>query len=830
MVRQRSAKPLLSGSNPLRASTEKIMRKHLVTVLLFGGTLLNAQDIYTIAGIPYNHRNDVDSQPALMAPLGPVYGLLIDKLTGRLIFHDQLLVLRLETEGTLLTVAGTESFYTPLPRPSDSNLASALRVGVLRGMAQDAAGAFYLADAGAGRVYRIAPDGTVSTFAGGGTLPPGFQSNGGPATAAQLLSPRGLVFDSKGNLDIAEVFCSCIRKVTPDGIISTVYTLPPPPMRARLPNIEGLAIDAQDNLYFTEYYGHVVVRLAADGSGATTIAGTGTAGYSGDGGLANAAQLSGPSGVTLDASGNLFIADTLNHRIRKVASDGTISTFAGTGTCGFSGDGGPAVAAQLCQLAQTVFDGDGTLLIADYGNRRVRRIAADGTISTIAGSGANDPALFHPAPSGNGGPEIHAAFNLLSGAAFDSVGNLYLSDSQANVIRKISVNGTVSTFAGTGENKYSGDGGPAANAAIDHPGPLSVSPDGSLYVISGDSRIRKISPDGTIHLVAGLGTGTGLNRSGGDGGLAVHATLNEPGQVAFDQQGNVYIADTSNARVRKIDKNGIITTVAGPGQQGVDYYNGVAVDAQGQLYVAWTHAQPPSVNATVNRVNPDGSLTAIAGNGQPCPGPGPFTGEGMLATQIPLCAVVALTVDHNGLLNLAEGDYGLVLRLAADGMIQRVAGNRESSTIGDGGPALQASLVGGQGWLPGTVIFDPAGSLYLTEPGLNYIRELTTKPYALTAIPASIDVSGSTVQTQTVALSANFAEPFPYAVRVSTADGANWLSANRVTGVTGESLKVRIDSTGLAKGCYHGTVSLTVSLASGARMEETRVPVMLTVS
>ena len=145
--------------------------------------------------------------------------------------------------------------------------------------------------------------------------------------------------------------------------------------------------------------------------------------------------------------------------------------------------------------------------------------------------------------------------------------------------------------------------------------------------------------------------------------------------------------------MRKIDPSGIITTVAGPGQQGIDYYNAVAVDPQGNLYVAWTHALPPSTEATVNRVNADGSLTPVAGSGQPCTGAETFT-DGVPALQAQLCAVVGLSVDHDGLLNLSEGVYSLVLRLKADGTIQRLAGNTAVSNIGDGGPALEASLIG----------------------------------------------------------------------------------------------------------------------------------------
>jgi sugar lactone lactonase YvrE len=806
------------------------MRTCLASALLSLTGLLYAQNIFTVAGIPYTHRNAVDSQPALSAPLNSVYGLLIDKITGRLLFNDEVLVLRLEPDGTLLALAGRGPNREQQFRrvTTGSTLASILSVDLFRGMAQDATGLLYLSDVGAGRVYRVASDGTVTTFAGGGTQPPGFQSDGGLAIAAQLASPRGLVFDSKGNLDIAEVFCNCIRQVTPGGIISTLYTLPSLSPFNRIVNVEGLAIDAQDNLYFTEWLGNLVVKVAADGSAATTIAGTGVAGFSGDGGPAAAANLNGPSGVTLDENGNIYIADTRNHRIRKVAPDGTITTIAGTGTCGFSGDGGPAAIAQLCYPAETLFDSSGSLLIADYGNRRVRKMATDGTITTIAGSGKNDANLFFPGSSGNGGPEIHAAFNLVGGIAIDPAGNLYVSEAQGNVIRKIAPDGTVGTFAGTGQRGTSGDGGPAIRADLFNPGPLSVGPDGAVYVITSDSRVRKIAPDGRISLVAGTGTGTGLIRSQGDGGLAVNATLNEPGEVAFDRQGNIYIADTSNARVRKIDKGGIITTVAGPGQQGVDYYNAVAVDPQGNLYVAWTHALPPSVYATVNRVNPDGSLTPVAGTGQPCTGgPGQFAGDGVPATQARLCAVVGLAVDPNGLLTLSEGGYSLVLRLAADGTLQRVAGNTAATNIGDGGPALEASLIGGQGWSPGTVAFDPAGNLYIAEPGLNYIRQVIRTAHKAEVLPDRISVSGATTQSQALTVSGNFAEPFPYAVRVSTADGGSWLSANRVTGLTGESIQVSVNPAGLSSGSYHGTVAVTVSLPDGGISQEVDIPVSL---
>jgi sugar lactone lactonase YvrE len=793
--------------------------RHLGHILLCCGALASAQTIYTVAGIPYSPRDSIDGKPALAAPLNNVHGLLIDKTTGRLLFSDQTLVSRLEPDGTLLALVG-RGLGAQDGAASNGTPASFLSTEGLAEMAQDAAGVLYVSDEFAGRVYRIGLDGAVTTFAGGGTLAAGFASDGGPATAAQLQSPRGLAFDSQGNLDIAEVFCACIRRVSPAGIVSTVYTLtrPAPPNYVEP---EGLTIDAQDNLYLSEWMGHQIVRIDPAGN-ATVIAGTGTAGYSGDGGPATAAQLNGPSGVALGADGSVYIADSGNNRIRRVAPDGTISTIAGTGTtssnlnlpgpCAFSGDGGPAAQAQLCEPAELLFDSAGNLYVTDYGNRRVRVISPGGVITTVAGYGQIPGAVLGPLPpDGDGGPAIHGTFNYPGATVFDSAGNLYVSDSGDNIIRKIAPSGIISTIAGTGQSGYAGDGGPALQAVLSRPGPLAIDPRGNLFVITGDSRVREITPDGIIHLVAGTGTGTGLDRAQGDGGPAIDATLNEPGGVAFDAAGNIYIADTSNARLRKIGTNGVITTVAGPGQQGTDYYNAVAVDPQGNLYLAWTHAAvypAVSTNAlagTVDRVGPGGTLTPVAGNGQPCPG-GPFGMEfpfdGMPALDAQLCEVPSMMIDSTGIMYLAYGTQ--ILRITTDGIIHAAAGDALATATGDGGPALQAGLNG-----PGTPTFDASGNMLF--PDTDRVREVTTTPYVLSLSPDHIGWVGPQAQTWSISTPANFAEPLPYTVSVTTTGGGSWLSTNRVTGLTGEPVTVSLNPAGLAPGFYQGTVSLLLT-------------------
>ncbi len=507
---------------------------------------------------------------------------MLDRASGRLIINDQTLVERLEPDGTLLALAGSGAPNSLDSDTADGVPASALRLSLLRGMAQDSSGALYLAEALQGIVFRVGLDGTVTKF---------YQ--------AMPFSPRGMVFDSHGNLDIADEVCACIIRLDTAGVKSTVYKLPP---STEFTTVEGLAIDAHDNLFVTEYFGNQVLRIAADGS-VTTVAGTGVAGFSGDGGRATEAQLRGPTGIAVASDGTLYIGDSLNNRVRRVTPDGMISTIAGTGVRGFSGDGGPAVAASLNIPAQVVADGGGNLYVADFFSGHVRKVSAAGIITTVAGNGDIAQTDIPFPPVGDGGPAIQATLRDVTAVVADPAGNLVVADFLGNRVRKIAPDGTISSLG-----------------AIDGPVGLALDGQGAIYVSTGDSRVRKIDSNGTISLFAGTGTGTGLIRSQGDGGPATSATLNEPKQIAVDAAGNLYIADTSNARLRRVDTKGIIQTVSGPGQQGVDYWNGVAIDGTGTVFVATTHALTTGVFSQVQRLNADGSLTPIAGNGQFCTG------------------------------------------------------------------------------------------------------------------------------------------------------------------------------------------------------------------
>jgi hypothetical protein len=273
----------------------------------------------------------------------------------------------------------------------------------------------------------------------------------------------------------------------------------------------------------------------------------------------------------------------------------------------------------------------------------------------------------------------------------------------------------------------------------------------------------------------------------------------------------------------------VITTIAGPGVQGTDYYNGVAMDPQGNLYLAWTHAllyplvTTNAISGMILRLNADGTMTRVVGSGVPCTG-GPvgtqFAFDGMPATAAQLCEVQSMMIDKNGVIYFPYGSQ--ILRVTTDGIIHVVAGNSLATAIGDGGPALAAGLNNIQ---PGLPTFDPDGNMVIPQAGLDRLREVTTAAYALSVSPGSI--SATAAQTVTLTTSANFQEPFPYQVKVTTDDGGAWLTVNRATGLVGESITVKLNPAGLAAGTHHGAV--TVGAEAGVS-QLVSVPVSLVVN
>ena len=365
--------------------------------------------------------------------------------------------------------------------------------------------------------------------------------------------------------------------------------------------------------------------------------------------------------MALDGAGNLYIADSLNQRIRKVDAAGAISTVAGDGTRGFGGDGGAAVAAQLDFPRGVALDGAGNLYIADSLNQRIRKVDAAGAISTVAGDGTRGY-------GGDGGAAVAAQLDFPRGVALDGAGNLYIADSLNQRIRKVNAAGVITTVAGDGTEGYGGDGDAALAAQLNRP--FGVMPDGAgnLYIAdTGNHRIRKVNAAGRISTVAGDAT-RGYGGYGGDGGAALAAQLNSPIGMALDGAGNLYIADAGNHLIRKVDTAGVITTVAGSGTAGFSGDGGAAVAAQlnspagmaldgaGNLYIA------DAGNHLIRRLTPVSTPRISAG------GVVPATGTPLVSRISPNAIISVFGHEFAGTRTLnpvIDADGGIAVNLAA---------------------------------------------------------------------------------------------------------------------------------------------------------------------
>ncbi len=663
-----------------------------------------------------------DMRPAVEAALNNPNAIAFDSKGNAYIADtDNNRIRKVSTDGTITTIAGTGDNGLS----GDGAAATLAFLNRPRGVAVDSMGNIFIADTSNHRIREIdAMSGNISTVVGTGTR--GFAGDGAAATGAQLNFPRSVSVDDKGVLVIADTNNFRIRQVDAMGMITTIAgdgtqgsagdgaaaTM------AKLNLPTSVAVDGMGNVFLADSNNHCIRKITPSNMNfITTVAGSGSPGFAGDGMAATSALLNLPTGVTLGPNGSLLIADMGNSRIRQVDAMGNINTVAGSGGRGFSGDGGNAKAAQLDTPFTVTVAQSGDLFIVDSANARIRRVRTTGTtsiITTFAGGGVGDR-----------GAAAQATLQFPTGVAQDMAGSIYIADTENNRIRQVQTMGmttAITTIAGTGMQGFGGDGGMAVNARLNQPTGLALDAARNIYFAdTGNHRIRKIAPSGVITTVAG----TNAPGTGGEMMPATQSALRFPFNVSVDPMGSLYVADSGNNRVRKVDPMGIIRTIAGTGVRGftgdgmpaigarLNLPLGVAVGSGGVVVVA------DSGNHRIRYIDAMGIITTIAGTGVQG-----FGGDGMAAKMALLNFPRGLAVDSVGNIFIADSNNSRIREIDAMSMnISTVVGTGIPGFAGDGSAATNAQLN-----QPTAVIVDAMGNMIISDSGNNRIRRTMPAP------------------------------------------------------------------------------------------------------
>lgn len=559
-------------------------------------------------------------------------------------------------------------------------------------------------------------DGDIITVAG---ISP-FTGDGDVGTNATLYSPSSIVIDSKGNLFVGDLLNFRIRRVDAhSGVITTIAGNGSPLFSGdggKAINagiiVSDMAIDSMDNLFVADSSNNRIRKIDSITGIITTVAGGGTM-FDGDNLDATQIRFSSPSGVAVDTKGNIFISDTRRSRVCRVDSvTGKVATIAGN-NFGLGGDGGLAIDANFRFPTGISVDAQGNILIADPLNNRIRRI--DGKTQIITSLLISS---FRP-----------------QAAIADTKGNIYVAETGNSRIRLIKPTGEVSTFAGSDSNPFggfSGDSGLATNAMLSVPIGLALDPSGALLVVdNGNDRIRKI--DLTSNIITTI---IGKSRFGfsGDGGVATKAMLGGPEGLVTDKNGVIFIVDTLNNRIRKIDKDGVISTIVGNGKNefsgdsglaleaGLNFPSAVALDSGGNLFIA------DMFNSRIRKVDVNSKIiTTVAGNGKT-----PFNVDVALATDASLPFPTSLAIDSKN--NILILSAGRICKVDASGKITRIAGNENQDFAGDNGLAINATFN-----VPNSITIDKSDNIFVADSFNHRVRRID----AITSIVTTVAGNGS---------------------------------------------------------------------------------------
>ena len=649
------------------------------------------------------------------------------------------------TPYAITTLAGTPP---PTPGSSLDGTGSAAQFDRPGGVAVDATGNIYVSDSNDCIIRKITPAGAVTTFAGSAVVgiwgggaanaseagaPIGSADGTGPA--AQFSFPAGLAFDASGNLYVADSWNNTIRKITPAAVVTTLAGTPAfigGPADGTGPAAQfyrpvGLAVDASGNVYVADSLNDTI-RKITPARVVTTLAGTPGVEGSSDG-TGSAAQFNEPAGVAVDTTNNVYVADTWNNTIRKITSAGVVTTIAGTAGVSGSADG-VGTAAQFSQPSGLSIDANGNLFVADTGNSTIREITPAGVVTTVAGNVGNLEAIGAYGDMADGvGTAAH--FLRPGDVAVDANGNVYVADTYNNEIRKITPARVVTTMAGSFSATAGYLDGTGNAARFNQPQGISVDLSGNVYVADTfNETIRKITADGEVTALAGspnnptpeAANGTPGEPSGAPfdvDGTGAAATFNLPSALAVDKAGNVYVADGD---IRKITPDGVVTTLAGsPGAAGVgsadgtgpaaqfDGPQGIAVDASGNIYVA------DNGNDTIRKVTPIGVVTTLAGTAGVR---GSADGTGSAAQ---FFSPMGLAVDWSGNVYVADQANGTIRKIFPNGAVTTLAGSSGIDGVGNADGTGAAAQFRG----PSGVAVDGGGNVYVADTGNNEIRMVT---------------------------------------------------------------------------------------------------------
>ena len=718
----------------------------------------------------------------------------------------------------ITTFAGSDITYPNTPLPANS-----ASFGQLVSVAIGPSGDVYFVSESRSLILRLDPaTNSVAIVAGIGIG--GYSGDGGPATKAELNNPQGIAFDAAGNLFVADNRNNVVRKIDTQGTITTFATAP---------YVVGVAIAKDGTLYASNYF--QLIRVNSNGA-TTVIAGGSQPGYGGDDGPATAALLSNASGIIFDQAGNLLVADSGNNRIRRIATDGTITTIAGNGHSSVS-IAGPATSTAIGYPIGLILDSDGNLYTGSFLNNQLLKIDTTGQLSIVNSSAST---FFLTGP----GPVTSARLNP-SWEAFDQVGNLYVVDSLIGCIWKVT-GGTIQVAAAFAPNFALGDNGSAVLAGLNAPSGVWAAADGSLLIAEQfNQRVRRVSPDGVITTIAGNGV-IGVTNPGS----ALSASLFVPGAVAADSLGNVYLVsggpvfrvnssgtlslfykgpfhasaiatDSQNNllvavgnQIVRVLANGAARVIAGTSQQGFFGDNGpatlaslngprgVAADSVGNIYIADTG------NSRVRKVTPNGIISTIAGGGA-------SEIDGVAATQSAV-SPYSLICDQSGNVFFVEFYNSRVREVSTAGIITTIAGTGTPGFSGDGGLATSATLNE-----PAGVAVDAVGNVYIADRLNNRIREIvTTVSYNASPTALKFKITDNSLLTETIGLSSAIA-----GLAFTASTNQPWLTISPTSGTIPAQIQVTVDPNKVPEKPRSSTVTINVPLSKSPSVT---IPVSVT--